>query len=242
MFAQRATGVLIQCLYIIGHLRARNDAKVFDHLEGEATGQPVQLFVPAQRQKRLKQGGNFAINEMLQATFNLLRHIGTGFVVNKSGHSRLQRISARHQLAHRLGAPHQATLLSEINFGIGCIVEAIGAQRKMRRQCLQAGLTQRLGLLTACVFILTETEPFQTTDEFAFDGHFTLIIYFGQKGLLLLEPAQKHGCAPVHKSLGQTLVQRIRQSVFYSASLAAPMTFVIYPAGSLCDIGPRADK
>ena len=113
---------------------------------------------------------------------------------------------------------------------------------ELRRQRLQRRLPQRLGLLPGFCLVGTETEPLKPPDEFALDGHFTLVVYLGQKGLLLFEPAQQYGCAPVHKSLRQPRVKRIRQAVFYRASLAAPMVFVINPALSLRDICPRPNK
>ena len=209
MLAQGTTGVLIQRLHVIGHLTARDDAQVFDHLERKATGQPVQRLVRSQIQQRFKQRGNFAVNEMLQAALHFLRHIGPGFVIDKRRHLRFQRIGTGHQLAHRLIAPHKATLFGEINFRIGRVIEPIRAQMEMGGKRLNTCLTECLCLLPRCVLVLTEPEPFQTTDEFAFDGHFTLVIHLGQKGLLLFEPPQQHGCAPVHKSLRQTLMQRI---------------------------------
>lgn len=108
----------------------------------------------------------------------------------------------------------------------------------MRGQRLQARLTHGFFFLAGRTFILDEAESLKTPDEFAFDRHLAIFVHIGHHGLLLLEPAQEHGCAPVHKSLGQTLVQRIRQAVFYRACFAAPMAFVIDPAFSLRNISP----
>ena len=97
---------------------------------------------------------------MLQAALHLLGHIGARFVIDKGHDLRLERIGARHQLAHGIRAPHQATLFGEINFGVGRVIEAICAQMEMRRQRLQAGLSQRFGLLPGGLFILPEAEAF----------------------------------------------------------------------------------
>ncbi len=89
--------------------------------------------------------------------------------------------------------------------------------------------------------VLAEAEPFQTADEFALDRHFALVVHLGHEALLLLEPAEQNAGPPVHKSLRQRGMKRIRQAVFYRARLAAPMNFVRDPAIALRDIGPGAD-
>ena len=102
-------------------------------------------------------------------------------------------------------------------------------------------MPQRCRLFIGSGRILTETEPLKTADELACNRHFALVIHLGHEGLLLLQPPQQHGRAPVNKSLRQSAMQRIRQSVFYSARLGAPMAFVISPALALRNIGPGAD-
>ena len=80
---------------------------------------------------------------------------------------------------------------------------------EMRRKRLQGRGLERFCLLTAGLFILTEPESLQTADELALNRHFTLVVHFGQEGLLLLEPPQQDACPAIHKSLGQTFMQRI---------------------------------
>ena len=80
---------------------------------------------------------------------------------------------------------------------------------ELRLQGRNRRLRQRPRLIRRCRGILPEPEPFQTTDEFAFDGHFTFVIHLGLEGLLLLQPPQQNRCAPVDKSLGQCRVQRV---------------------------------
>ena len=241
MLAQHSARVLIQRLDVIGHVRTQQDTHRFDHAERETARKAVQGLVFLQGDQRLEQRGDLAVDEMLQAALHLGRHIRTGLLVDKGHDTRLERIIARGQLAHSLVAPHEAALLGVIHLGIGRVVEPVGAQVEMRRERLHRRGLQRLRLLPGCILVLAEPEPFEPADEFAFDGDFTLVIHFGQKGLLLLQPPQQHGCAPVNKSLGQALVERIRQSVFYSARLLAPMAFVMHPRFPLRDIGPCAD-
>ena len=242
MLAQGAARLLIQRLDLFDDAGAGQDAHVLDHAEGEAAGKAVQRLVAAEGQQGFEQGRDLAVDEMLQAPLDLLRHIGAGFVIDEGGDLRLQGIGPGHEFAHRLIAPHEATLFGEIDLGIGGVVETVRPEIEMRHKRRNAGLTDRLGLLRGGVAVLTEPEPFEAADEFTFDGHFTLVVHFGQKGLLLLEPPQQHGGAAVHKSLGQPRVERIRQSVFYSARGLAPMAFVTHPSAALRDIGPCADK
>ena len=96
------------------------------------------------------------------------------------------------QLAHRVPAPHEAALLGKVDLGVGGVVEPVRPQVEMRRQRLQRRLFQRLGFLPGGILILTEPESLESTDEFAFDGHFTLVVHLGQEGLLLLQPAKQH--------------------------------------------------
>ena len=84
-------------------------------------------------------------------------------------------------------------------------------------------------------------KPIQTAGKLAFNRHFTFVIHLGHEGLLLLQSPHQHRCAAIHKSLGQTHMQRIRQAVFYSAGLVAPMAFVCNPAFALRNIGPSSD-
>ena len=241
MLAQRAARLLIQRLHILGHVAARQDTQPFDHAEGKAPRQTGQRLVALHRQKRLEQRGNLAVDEMLQAALHLLRHIRPGLVIDKGRHLRLHRVRSGHQLAHGLIAPHQPALFGKVDLGIRRVVEPVRAQMELRRQRLQRGRFQRLGLGPGRAFVLDEPEPLEPTDEFTFDGHLTFVIHIGQKGLLLLEPAQQHGRAPIHKSLRQTVMKSIRHPVFYSATHLAPMAFVPHPAVALRDISPRAD-
>ena len=100
----------------------------------------------------------------------------------------------------------------------------------------------RFGLGHSSAFVLTKPETIQLAYKFTLYSHFTCVVYFGHHGFLLSQSAQKHGCAPIYKSLGQTLVQRVRQPVFYRTRLLPPMTFVICPTFALCNIGPSPNK
>ena len=153
--------------------------------------------------------GNLAINEVLQTARDLFDHVGASFVIDKGLNLRFQRLWTSDQLTNSVFAPHEAALLGKIDLCIRSVIKTVRAQMEMWGQSRHRRSAQCLFLIPARRLILRETETFQATHEFTFDGHFTFIVYFGQKGLLLFEPAQKHGCAPVHKSLGQTLVQRI---------------------------------
>ena len=242
MFAQGAARLLVQLFNLIGDGAARQDAQAFDHAKGKATGQPGQRLIPAEVQQGFKQGRDLAVDKMLQPALHLLGNVNACLIIDKGLNLGFQGIVTGHQFANGLIAPHQSTLFGEINFRVGRVVKTIRAQMKMWGQRLKRRLVQCFGFFARGLCILTEPEPFQTADEFAFYRHFTRVAHFGQEGLLLLEPAQQNTGAPVHKSLRQARVKRIRQSVFYSARLATPMTFVTYPPVALCHIGPGADK
>ena len=146
---------------------------------------------------------------MLQAALNLFKHLGTRSFVYKCSNVRFKGIAACCEFANSLLAPHQPALIGKINLSIGRIIKAVHFKMEMRRERLQGCRLDRFCLLPAGVFVLPEPKSFEPTDEFPFDGHLTLVIHFGQKGLLLLEPAQQNRCSPVHKSLRQSLMKSI---------------------------------
>ena len=242
MFAQGGAGVLIQILDLGRYLRPRHDAEIFDHPKGKATRDRRQCVVPGQVQQRFEQCRDLAINKMLQAALHLGGDIRSGLVINECHGLRFQRVIARHQLAHGMFAPHQPALFGKVDFRIGCVIEPVCQQMELRRKGCHTGSAQGLGLVGIGGFVLRKAEPLKTANQLPFDRHFTFVVHFGHEALLLLQPAQQNGCAPVNKSLRQPRVQRVRQAIFYSASRLAPMGFVIYPAFSLRDIGPCADK
>ena len=239
--AQGAPRVLIQILDLGGDRVARQDAKRLDQAKGKAARQAGQRLVPLQGQKRLEQGRDLAVDEMLQAALDLVGDLGPGLLVHEDIDAGMQRVGPAHQLADGRAAPHQPALFGIVQFGIGGVVEPVGPQVEFRAQRLVAGAVQHPGLVRRSGLVGAKAETFQTAGEFALDRHFALVVHFGHEALLLLEPAQQHRGPPVHKSLGQGRVQGIRQAVFYRARLAAPMAFVLHPAGSLRDIGPCAD-
>ena len=209
MLAQRTAGLLIERLHILGHLAARDDAKAFAQTEGKALGHAAQRLVALHGDHRLEEGRDLAVNEMLQAALDLLRHILACLVINESDGNGLERVRTGGQLAHRLGAPHQAALFGEIDLGIGRVIEAVGAQMEMGRKGLSACLPEGFGLVGASGLVHPEAEPFKTTDELAVNRHFTLVVHVGHKALLLLEPAKENTRPPVHKSLGQRGMKRV---------------------------------
>ena len=241
MLAQHAPGFLVQFLDLGGDAVAGQDPKRLDQPEGKATGQTGQRLVLLQGQQRLVQRGDLAVDEMLGPAADLVGDLGTGLLVDEDLDAGMQRIGALDQLADRLAAPHQAALFGIIHLGVGRVVETVRTQMEFGLERVIAGAAQHPGLVRRCGLVGAEAEALQAAGEFALDRHFALVIHFGHQALLLLEPAQKHGCAPVHKSLGQGRVQRVRQAVFYSARFPAPMLFVRHPARSLRDIGPGAD-
>ena len=242
MLAQCAASVLIQRFHILGHLGARQNAEILNQLECKATGQAGQRLILAQPQQRLEQCGNLAVDEVLQTALHLLRHFGTGDIVDENLDLRLQRVAASGQFTNRSAAPHQAALFGEINLGIGCVVEAVGTQMELRSQGLQCGGFHRLVLGRARALVHPKAEPVQLAYKFTFNGDFTGLVYIGHHGFLLSKPAQQYGCAPIYKSLSQTLMQSIRQAVFYDTRRVAPMAFVLCPALALRNVGPCTDK
>ena len=242
MLAQGGACLLVQRLDVFGDIAARDDAELFAHPERKALGQPGQRLVAGQRQQRLKRGGNLAVDKVLQAALHFGNHLRPRLFIDKRHDLRLHRLGACGKLAHGMLAPHQATLFGEINLGIRRVVKPVGAQMELRGEGLRGRLRQRFRLVRATGFIHPEPEPFQPPDEFALDGHITLVTDFGHKDLLLLEPPGQHTGPPVHKSLSQRAMQRIRQSVFYVTRGIPPMGIVPDPAAPLGHISPGADK
>ena len=209
MAAQNRPRVLIQRLHIVGHRVARQNAKPFNQPEGKTPRQTLQGLVPAHRQQRLELRCHLAVNEMLQATADLVGHVEPGFFIDKGLGLRLQRFGPGNQLAHSRGTPHQAALFGEIQLGIRRVIKAVGAQVEFRLQRLVGRLPQRARLVGRGRRILAKAEPFKTADEFAFHRHFALVVHLGHKALLLFQPAHEHTGAPVYKSLGQPRVERV---------------------------------
>ena len=189
MLAQGTAGGLVQRLDVLGHLRAGDHAHRLDQPEGEAPRQPLERFVVAHLDQRLEQRGDLAVDEMLQTAFHLLGDVHAGLVVDKGHHPGFERVVPLGEFADRLIAPHQTALFGKVDLGVGGVVKAIRAQVEMRCKRLQRCLPHRLGLLPCRLLVLTEPEAFESPDEFSFDGHLTLVVYFGQEGLLLLQPA-----------------------------------------------------
>ena len=73
----------------------------------------------------------------------------------------------------------------------------------------QGRLPQHSRLFGRACGILLKTEPFQTTDKFAGNRHFTFVIHLGHEGLLLLQSPQQNAGAPINKSLRQRGMERI---------------------------------
>ena len=241
MLAKRTARVLVQLFHLGRHGIARQDAHRFGQAERKAAGKAGQGLVAGHVQKRLELGGDLAVDEVLQAAADLFHHFGTGFFVHEGLDRGLGGFGALHQLADRIGAPHQATLFGEIKLGVRRVVEAVGAKVEFGLQRLDRGLRERLRRIWRGAGVLLEAEAFQASGEFAFDRHFALVVHFGHESLLLLQPAKEDARPPVDKSLRQCRMQGIRQAVFYSARFLAPMGFVFDPVFPLGDVGPGAD-
>ena len=242
VLAQQPALVLIERLHIIRNLGARHNAHRLDDAEGNPLGQPGQRLVIAQRNQRLELRGNPAFDEMPQTATHFLRHFRPGFLVHERLHLRRQRIGARHQLAHRIFAPHQAALFGDVHFRVRRVIEFVRAQAEHRLKRGNRGGFQGFGLFATRGLVQLETEALQFTHKLALDRHFTVFVHFRHKGLLLFQSAQQYAGAPVDKSLCQRQMQRIRQPVLDRAGLGPPMRGVLNPLFSLGNIGPGADK
>ena len=192
VFAQGCARVLIQFLDLLRHIRAGQDAQAFDQTEGKAAREAGQGFVALQGQQRFEQGGDLAVNEMLQAALDLLRHVRAGHVIDKHLDAGFQRFGACDQLANAVLAPHQPTLFGKVDFGIGRVVKPVRPQVELRRERLSGHRLERLFPGPLRILVRGKPEPFEPSDKFAFDAHVTIIIHIGQEGLLLFEPAQQH--------------------------------------------------
>ena len=132
MLAQRATGFLVQLFDFIGDILAWDHTQAFGQTEGKAAGKPGQGFIAAHRQQGFKVCGHLAVDEMLQTPTHFIGDIRASFFIHKRFDAGTRRFSALDQLAHRLGAPHQAPLLGEIQLGIGCVIKTIRPQMEFR--------------------------------------------------------------------------------------------------------------
>ena len=241
MLAQQAAGFLIQRLDVVADGFARDDAHRFDQLERNTARHAGQGFVARHGQKGIEQRSDLAVDEVLQAAAHLVHDIGARLVIDKGRHLRAHGGITLDQFADRGVAPHQPALFGEIELGIGAVIELVGFQMQQWHQCRDRGLAQCARLIRGGGGVGTEAKALQTPDQLTLDSHFALVVYFSHKALLLFQPPQQNRGAPVDKSLCQSVMQGIRQAVFYSARRAAPMVFIIYPAPALRDIGPGPD-
>ena len=210
VFAQGGAGILIQILDLGRNLGPWHDAEILDHAEGKATRDWRQSIVLGQVQQRFEQCRDLAINKMLQTALHLGGDIDAGLVIDECHGLRFQRIIARYQLAHGMFAPHQPALFGKVDFRIGRVIEPVGQQMELRRKGCHTGSAQGLGLVGIGGFVLRKAEPLKTANQLPFDRHFTFVVHFGHEALLLLQPAQQNGCAPINKSLCQPRMQRVR--------------------------------
>ena len=209
MFAQGATGLLIQLFDLICHRVAHDHAHGFGQAKGETACQTRQGFVTPHRQHRFKPCGNFAINEMLQTARDLFTHIIARLIIDKGCDSGALGLCAFDQLAHGRVAPHQTPLGGKVQFGVWRIIKPICAQMQFGAQGLHCGGAQSLRRLAAFGVILHKAEPIQTASEFAFYRHFALVIHLGHEGLLLFQSPQQQAGAAIYKSLRKRAMQRV---------------------------------
>ena len=209
MLSQGATGFLIKLLDLGGHGVAGQDAHGFGKPEGKAAGKAGQPLIPRHGEQGFKLGRHLAVDEMLQTAADLVHHLGSGLIVDKGINGWLCSLGPFYQLAHRVGAPHQAALFGKIKLGVWRVVKAVSAQVKLGPEGLNCRLRQRAGSVRRRRCILLEAESFQLAGEFALDGNFAFVVHFGHQSLLLLQPAKQDRCPPVNKSLRQGCVKRI---------------------------------
>lgn len=242
MFAQHTARILIQRFHVIGDLATRHHAKVLDHLEGKATGQPGQRLVFRQVQKGFEQCCDLAVDKVLQAAFDLVDHILTGHVINECLDLRFQRVGPGHKFAHSGRAPHKAALFGIVDFGVRRVIEPVRPEVEVGCKRLQGSRLDGLCFGGTRALILSEAEAFQLAHEFTLDSHLTGVIYIGHYGLLLAQSAQQNTGAPIYKSFRQRAVQRIRQPVFYMPRRIAPMAKITCPTLPLRHVGPRSNE
>ena len=86
-----------------------------------------------------------------------------------------------------------------------------------------------------------EAEAFQLADGFAADGDAAGFVQRQRGEFVVAQMLHQHRSAPVDETLGQPLMQRIRQPVFHRAGDALPMRAVARPARAMGGIGVGAD-
>ena len=200
---------MIKGFDIFCDIAARQDAHGLRQAEGKTARKPRDALIFLHRQHRLKQGRNFAINKMLQAPLHFLDNLRASILINKGLSHGACCVTAKGEFANRRLAPHQPTLLGEVKFRVGRIIQTICAQMQLGLEGSHGGLAQSFRLIRGGGTILAEAEPVQTTNELALYGDFPVFIHFGHKALLLFQSPHQNRCAPIDKSLGQSLMERI---------------------------------
>ena len=202
---------------------------------------PVSVSSPLQRDQRLEERGDPAVDPVPRPAADLLGDLGAGVLVDEGLDLRAERVRAGDELADGVLAPHQPALLGDVDLGVGRVVELVRPEAQRRRQRREAGGAQRAGLVGVGGRVEPEAEALEPADELVLDPDLAVLRHCGQQALPLLQPAHQDRGAPVHETLRQLHVQRIRQPVFYRTGLVAPMVRVVHPGPALRDVGPGAD-
>ena len=191
---------------------------------------PRQRLVVAQRDQRLEQRGDLAVDPVAEAAAHLLGDLGIGVLVDEGLHlrararrrrrpacrrrarptsarparSRRSRCRARCRTCRRAGDSAGASAATPAARRVrACSASAVGSSRKRKPSSRPTNWSS------------IETSPFSVTVATR------LSLCFSRR-------ISTTG-APVDEPLGQPRVQRVRQPVFYRTGLVAPMVRVVDP-------------
>ena len=141
------------------------------------------------------------------------------------------------------GEPSHRTSPSEesARSPLATLRKALRTVFEFRRKRLLRCRPNGLGLLALGRLVGREAEPLQFTDVVTLDQHFARRAYFCFQHFVLSETPHEHGCPAVYEPFRQSLMQRIRQSVFDIARFFLPMCRIGQPSGPMRDISPCSD-
>src|SRR5204863_6873467 len=144
-------------------------------------------------------------------------------LIGENAHPRAQYIVAGRELADRFAEPSDAGITGEHELLVAGMAELGGPRVDLARERLLRGSAKRLAFRTGGSGIGGKLEAREPPDRVALDDHFAGFGNFSFEHRVLAQPPHQHAGATVNETLGETLMQRVGQSVLHATGDALPV-------------------
>ena len=234
---------LVEGLDVLGHLGALQRTQRLDHAEGDAAGEAFEVGGGFEVEQRLQQRRDVGADPEIEAVLHLVAGRAGQLVVGQQHDARRQGVLAGDEAADGLAEPAQRAVGRLDDFLVGRLGQLVGALLELEGDGGQGGGTDGLGVGTfgGDRLIRHEAEPVHIPDGLAFDKHGTGPGDFSFEHGVLSQSLHKYRCTAIHETLGQPIMQRIRQTILYRARTLLPMDRRKKPVRPVGDKGPGAD-